>query len=147
MVTKLKKLSISLADIIAEFIGSWTFIIIQSIILLIWVITNAMGAAHFDPYPFILLNLFLSFEAAYATPLILMSSNRQSDRDRKQMATVLKIDKEDHEIIQDLKQIMIELHTDIKLDRQALKDHEKFKAEHSELKATLDEIRELLKQK
>jgi len=106
-----------------------------------------MGAAHFDPYPFILLNLFLSFEAAYATPLILMSSNRQSDRDRKQMATVLKIDKEDHEIIQDLKQIMIELHTDIKLDRQALKDHEKFKAEHSELKATLDEIRELLKQK
>lgn len=145
MINRFKNFDSRLADIIAAFIGSWAFIIIQSIILIIWVCINIVGITHFDPYPFILLNLFLSFEAAYATPLILMSSNRQSERDRKQMSAVLKIDKEDHRIIQDLKQIMTELHMDIKLDRQALKDHEKFKIEHSELKAALEEIKELLK--
>jgi len=75
------------ADIVANFIGSWTFIIIQSVIFVIWVIVNTIWLFEryqFDPYPFILFNLFMSAEAAYSSPLILMSQNRQSDRDREQ---------------------------------------------------------------
>jgi len=75
------------ADAVANFIGSWQFIIIQSAIFALWVIFNTVWlftAYEFDPYPFILFNLFMSAEAAYASPLILMSQNRQSDRDRIQ---------------------------------------------------------------
>ena len=81
----LKEFGYDLADAISNFVGSWPFIIVQSIILTIWVIINVKGLANFDPYPFILLNLFLSFQAAYATPMILMSSNRQTEVDRKRI--------------------------------------------------------------
>jgi uncharacterized membrane protein len=71
------------ADSVAAGMGSWRFIIIQSSILLAWIIFNvATGAHHWDPYPFILLNLALSFQAAYAAPFIMMSQNRQQDIDR-----------------------------------------------------------------
>jgi uncharacterized membrane protein len=61
--------------------GSWRFIIIQSLLLAGWIGLNVMGwLAHWDPYPFILLNLVLSFEAAYAAPIIMMSQNRQPIR-------------------------------------------------------------------
>ena len=140
----LRNFSVSLADTITTFIGSWTFIIVQSILLTIWITVNAFNIVHFDPYPFILLNLFLSFEAAYATPLILMSSNRQSERDREHMLRDLKIDEEDHLIIADLKRILTELHKDIKLDETALKNQSKLKSDHQELKASLDEIKALL---
>lgn len=73
-----------LADLIAAGMGSWKFIIIQSGILAIWVILNVIGwIKAWDPYPFILLNLALSFQAAYAAPIIMMSQNRQQDIDRK----------------------------------------------------------------
>ena len=65
--------------------GSWTFIIIQSTILLFWIVLNITAyVQRWDPYPFILLNLALSFQAAYAAPFIMMSQNRQQDIDRKQ---------------------------------------------------------------
>lgn len=76
-----------LADKIASFIGSWKFVIIQSTIFAIWVVVNSLyllDAIRFDPYPFILFNLFMSAEAAYSSPLILMSQNRQAIRDRHQ---------------------------------------------------------------
>jgi uncharacterized membrane protein len=76
-----------IADQVAAFIGSWQFIIIQSVIFLIWVVVNTVwlfSAYQFDPYPFILFNLFMSAEAAYSSPLILMSQNRQTERDRAQ---------------------------------------------------------------
>jgi uncharacterized membrane protein len=76
-----------IADHVASFIGSWQFIIIQSVIFAIWVVFNTVWlfvAYQFDPYPFILFNLFMSAEAAYASPLILMSQNRQAERDREQ---------------------------------------------------------------
>ena len=75
------------ADIVANFIGSWRFIIIQSAIFVVWVIVNTVWLFEqyqWDPYPFILFNLFMSAEAAYSSPLILMSQNRQTDRDREQ---------------------------------------------------------------
>jgi len=75
------------ADRVANFIGSWTFIILQSGIFVVWVIINTLwlfSSYQWDPYPFILFNLFMSAEAAYSSPLILMSQNRQADRDRVQ---------------------------------------------------------------
>ncbi len=71
------------ADRVADTIGSWPFIIIQSIILVFWIALNITAwINHWDPYPFILLNLMLSFQAAYAGPVIMMSQNRQSSKDR-----------------------------------------------------------------
>ena len=73
-----------IADIVAATMGSWNFIIIQSIILLIWIVLNVTAfMEQWDPYPFILLNLALSFQAAYAAPFIMMSQNRQQDIDRQ----------------------------------------------------------------
>lgn len=67
------------ADGFANIIGSWKFIIIQSVVLTAWVTLNVIGfIKHWDPYPFILLNLALSFQAAYASPIIMMSQNRQA---------------------------------------------------------------------
>jgi len=72
-----------IADRVAEIIGSWPFIISQSIILGAWITLNIIAyIQHWDPYPFILLNLALSFQAAYAAPIIMMSQNRQADKDR-----------------------------------------------------------------
>ena len=72
------------ADRFAKVMGSWRFIIIQSIFLAIWVTLNIVAfIKHWDPYPFILLNLMLSFQAAYAAPIIMMSQNRQSAIDRQ----------------------------------------------------------------
>ena len=74
-----------IADTVAATMGSWRFIIIQSLILLFWIILNVTAIVEkWDPYPFILLNLALSFQAAYAAPFIMMSQNRQQDIDRKQ---------------------------------------------------------------
>jgi len=71
------------ADKVADTIGSWPFIIIQSMILTVWIILNVTAwVHHWDIYPFILLNLMLSFQAAYAGPVIMMSQNRQSSKDR-----------------------------------------------------------------
>jgi uncharacterized membrane protein len=71
------------ADGVAAMMGSWPFIIIQSLILLAWMALNLTAyVEHWDPYPFILLNLALSFQAAYAAPFIMMSQNRQAAIDR-----------------------------------------------------------------
>jgi uncharacterized membrane protein len=74
-----------IADGVASTMGSWRFIIIQSCILAVWIVLNIVAAVHhWDPYPFILLNLALSFQAAYAAPIIMMSQNRQASKDRLQ---------------------------------------------------------------
>lgn len=71
------------ADRVARVMGSWKFIIIQSILLTIWAILNITAwVRQWDPYPFILMNLVLSLQAAYTAPMIMMSQNRQAARDR-----------------------------------------------------------------
>jgi uncharacterized membrane protein len=71
------------ADAFAATMGSWRFIIVQSAILAFWIVLNVLAwIRHWDPYPFILLNLALSFQAAYAAPIIMMSQNRQASKDR-----------------------------------------------------------------
>ena len=71
-----------IADRVTGFMGSWTFIVIQTVIVAVWVLGNIYLLFHFDPYPFIFLNLAFSTQAAYAAPLILLASNRSSTRDR-----------------------------------------------------------------
>jgi uncharacterized membrane protein len=77
-----------IADAVATIMGSWPFIIIQSVVLTLWIFLNITAYLQkWDPYPFILLNLALSFQAAYAAPFILMSQNRQQDIDRSSAAS------------------------------------------------------------
>ena len=73
-----------LADLVASTIGSWRFIMVQSTAIVLWISGNVLvGHGAWDPYPFILLNLLLSFQAAYTAPAIMMSQNRQSEQDRR----------------------------------------------------------------
>lgn len=72
-----------LADLLTNWIGSWTLIVVQCVLLALWIALNTIGwRERWDPYPFILLNLALSFQAAFAAPIILMSQNRQEAKDR-----------------------------------------------------------------
>jgi uncharacterized membrane protein len=73
------------ADGVANGMGSWRFIISQTVFVLLWMVLNVIGMFyHWDPYPFILLNLLFSTQAAYAAPIIMMAQNRQGERDRIQ---------------------------------------------------------------
>lgn len=72
-----------ISDRVARFGGSWAFIIPFFIILLIWILFNTLTPVNFDPYPFILMNLILSCIAALQAPIIMMSQNRQEEKDRK----------------------------------------------------------------
>lgn len=71
-----------IADRVTGFLGSWLFLVIQSALVVLWIVGNVILLFHFDPYPFILLNLAFSTQAAYAAPLILLAGNRASQRDR-----------------------------------------------------------------
>jgi uncharacterized membrane protein len=74
-----------LADSVATGMGSWRFIIIQTLIVVLWMALNVVAIVyHWDPYPYILLNLLFSTQAAYAAPIIMMAQNRQNERDRAQ---------------------------------------------------------------
>jgi uncharacterized membrane protein len=70
------------AEAFARFFGTPTFLIVQTAIVAVWIVVNIFGVAHFDIYPFILLNLAFSLQAAYAAPLILLAQTRQADRDK-----------------------------------------------------------------
>lgn len=102
-----------IADSVSSFVGSWPFLIIQSAIILVWVAWNTIpGLPHFDEFPFILLTLVLSLQAAYAAPIIMMSQNRQSDRDRIQamedFETNVKAKEEIEKLITSLDRIEVE---------------------------------------
>jgi len=80
---KKKTIGQKASDKIAEIVGSWKFIIIQSMFLLCWAVLNVTAYVyHWDPYPFILMNLFLSLQAAYTAPILMMSQNRMAEKDR-----------------------------------------------------------------
>lgn len=73
------------ADSLASLMGSWKFILTQTVIVFLWIILNVTAfISHWDPYPFIVLNLLFSTQAAYAAPIIMMAQNRQANRDRVQ---------------------------------------------------------------
>lgn len=91
------------ADTIAQFAGSWAFIFSFTGVLILWMIVNAVLAAKaFDPYPFILLNLVLSCVAAIQAPLIMMSQNRQEEKDRRRAENDYKVNLKTEIMIEDL---------------------------------------------
>ena len=98
------------ADGVAASVGSWPFIITQSILLAAWILANAvlirdwLGGKPFDPYPFILLNLVLSFQAAYTGPVVMMSQNRQAAKDRDEAEHDYEVNREALERLQRLEQ-------------------------------------------
>ena len=92
------------------------------------------GLANFDPYPFILLNLFLSFQAAYATPMILMSSNRQTEVDRKRIEKEASIEKETNKLAKETVAIIYKIN-------KTLKQHDLYSEELSSIKAKIEELK------
>ena len=91
------------ADSIAKFAGSWAFIFSFTAVLILWMVVNALLAAKaFDPYPFILLNLVLSCVAAIQAPLIMMSQNRQEEKDRHRAENDYKVNLKTEIMIEDL---------------------------------------------
>ena len=91
------------ADAIAKFAGSWAFIFSFAGVLILWMVVNAILATKaFDPYPFILLNLVLSCVAAIQAPLIMMSQNRQEEKDRRRAENDYKVNLKTEIMIEDL---------------------------------------------
>lgn len=118
----------SAADTVASVVGSWRFIVLQSGVLVAWIVWNIVTGRPVDPYPFILLNLILSFQAAYTAPIIMMSQNRQADIDRERSI-------QDFEINQKAELEIELLHTKIDL----LKDRE-----IAQLTASIERLTRLL---
>lgn len=129
-----------IADKVASTVGSWKFIIIQSSIIVAWITLNVLLPEKYqwDPYTFTLLNLGLSFQAAYTAPIIMMSQNRQSEVDRKHAEEdyqVNKLAEQEIEIIQtqldtihtkiikddETKKLLLEIHKELKLLKKTLK--------------------------
>jgi len=106
-----------LADSVATGMGSWRFIIIQTIIVFAWMILNVIAFLdHWDPYPYILLNLLFSTQAAYAAPIIMMAQNRQNERDRAQADEDFRTNVEAKKEIEELQVILNKIELD-KLDK------------------------------
>jgi uncharacterized membrane protein len=105
------------ADRFTRVIGSWGFLAAQTVLIVIWVAFNVVAwLNHFDPYPFILLNLVFSVWSAYAAPIIMMSQNRQDERDRGRAAQDLETNLESHQEIEELQRCLKRLEED-KIDR------------------------------
>ena len=106
-----------LADTVATGMGSWRFIIIQSVIVAVWMVLNVVAYIdHWDPYPYILLNLLFSTQAAYAAPIIMMAQNRQNERDRVQANNDYKTNCEAKIEIEELQKHLTSIEID-KLDK------------------------------
>jgi uncharacterized membrane protein len=106
-----------LSDTITKVMGSWQFIIWQTLIVLIWMILNIIGFVHhWDVYPFVLLNLIFSTQAAYAAPIIMMSQNRQNQRDREQALHDYQVNIAAKKEIEDIQRQLSKIEVD-KLDK------------------------------
>ena len=106
-----------LADSVAQGMGSWRFIIWQTAIVAIWMILNVVGFAYkWDLYPFVLLNLVFSTQAAYAAPIIMMAQNRQGERDRAQADADFRTNREAKKEIEELLEKLNTIEID-KLDK------------------------------
>jgi uncharacterized membrane protein len=111
-----------MADYVAEFGGSWTFIGLLILLLIVWIILNVTAYVEsWDPYPFILMNLILSCLAAFQAPVILMSQNRQAQRDRYKALKDYHINKKAEAEIEDIQQDLNEIK---KMLRDIMKEQE-----------------------
>ncbi|HEY8643926.1 MAG TPA: DUF1003 domain-containing protein [Candidatus Dormibacteraeota bacterium] len=116
-----------LADRMAGVLGSWRFIITQTIFMVVWIVFNAVAVfkLHWDPYPFIFLNLVLSFQATYAGPILLLAANRNAQKDR------LTLEHAETEAVQGeerLREILLKIKQNTEYTNQILKELEAAKA-------------------
>ena len=106
-----------LSDTITKVMGSWHFIIWQTVIVMLWMTLNIIGLVrHWDVYPFVLLNLIFSTQSAYAAPIIMMSQNRQNQRDREQALHDYQVNLAAKEEIEDIQRQLSKIEVD-KLDK------------------------------
>jgi uncharacterized membrane protein len=121
------KKSDRVADRIAAFGGSWKFILIFACVLAVWILWNVLPfvGVHFDPVPFILLNLCLSFIAAFQAPVIMMSQNRQAERDKHEAVIDFAINYKAEQEVDDMQHHLHQIEKDI-----------------AEIKKTLEELRQ-----
>lgn len=118
------------ADTIAKFAGSWAFIFSFTGVLVLWMIINVILASKaFDPYPFILLNLVLSCVAAIQAPLIMMSQNRQEEKDRRRAENDYKVNLKTEIMIEDLYDKMNLLLAKQAVMEKQLKSHNEVKSD------------------
>ena len=115
------KLGDRVSDSVSTGMGSWRFIIIQTVIILCWIGGNVWLIFHFDPFPFIFLNLAFSAQAAYSTPIIMMSQNRAAIRDKiqaehqyehqeKELALNTNLTKDVHKLTEEIHKLTEEIH-------------------------------------
>ena len=114
------------ADKVAAFGGSWTFIIIFAVFLFIWILVNILPflGLQFDPKPFILLNLILSFIAAFQAPIIMMSQNRQAARDKHESIIDFAINYKAEQEIDDMQRHLHRMETELKEIKELLRERE-----------------------
>jgi uncharacterized membrane protein len=141
MKQKLKKtraitLGQKVSDKVTGTIGSWKFIIIQSVIIFFWIILNVVFEL-WDKYPFILLNLAMSFQAAYTAPIIMMSQNREAQRDRQRAEADYKINLLAENEIETIMTALKEL------DKKVLR-HEEIKSEITQMKTEFKALQDIL---
>jgi uncharacterized membrane protein len=118
------KWSDRLADNIASFGGSWKFISIFAVFLFVWLLWNTLPFinSHFDPHPFILLNLCLSFVAAFQAPIIMMSQNRQAARDKHESVIDFAINYKAEQEIDDMQSHLHRIEGELKELKQLLSE-------------------------
>ena len=128
-----------LADRIASFIGSWRFLILQTLLVATWVTINSLqvtGRIHIDPYPYILLNLAFSTQAAYTGPVLLLAGNRQAQKDRLTLEHAAmeadKADRQNVEILQGIEQVTKLTENNTEVTIQILRHVEKLVQENVE---------------
>ncbi len=107
----------SIADRFTEAIGTWPFLAAQTVLIVVWIVANVFAwVSRFDPYPFILLNLVFSVWSAYAAPIIMMSQNRQNERDRLQALSDHRTNLESHAEIEQIQRTLERMDSQ-KIDR------------------------------
>jgi uncharacterized membrane protein len=143
------KLGQKLADAVANGMGSWAFILTQASLLVLWIVVNSIRVFfRFDPPPFILLNLILSFQASFAAPIIMMSQNRQAEKDRLTAQNDYQTDMKGEE---EIRHIMEHLdHQDsliLQLVQHLEVQNERLKAQHEEMIQYLRQLNPALVEK
>jgi uncharacterized membrane protein len=136
------RLGQKLADTVANGMGSWAFILTQASLLALWIVVNSIRVfVHFDPPPFILLNLILSFQASFAAPVIMMSQNRQAEKDRLTAQNDYQTDMKGEE---EIRHIMEHLdHQDsliLQIVQHLEKQNERLRAQHEEMLSLVEQL-------
>ncbi len=135
------------ADLLAKWAGSWTYLITVTLLLVSWItLPLIMGFSSWDPYPFILLNLVLSMTAFYMMPVIIMSQNRQERRDRAKVDFNIELNKMQTETLEEVTQATESIGRTVAFVKKRMQAKDKLKKEvWDELRGQIDRMEEMLK--